>query len=141
MNRQLSTGAAFLLAGTLLPGGRPAEIRASGGDETRLVISKTLPRLNGEHLQVKVVEVSYGPGESSPAHSHPCAVIGYVVEGSYRMQVKGEAEVVYHAGESFYEAANGVHQISANPSKDKPVKFTATFVCESDVPVSGPPRP
>ena len=141
MHRQLVTAAALLLVGTLPPGGRPAEARPSRDTDTRLVISKTLPRLNGEHLQVKVVEVSYGPGESSPAHSHPCAVIGYVVEGSYRTQVKGEAEVVYQAGQSFYEAPNGVHQLSANASRDRPVKFTATFVCESDIPVSGPPRP
>lgn len=141
MHRQLMTAAALLLAGTLPPSGRPAGARASRDADTRLVISKTLPRLNGEHLQVKVVEVSYGPGESSPAHSHPCAVIGYVVEGSYRTQVKGEAEVVYHAGQSFYEAPNGVHQLSANASEDQPVKFTAMFVCESDIPVSGPPRP
>jgi len=141
MHRQFITAGALLLAGALPPGGGPAGARPSGDAETRLVISKTLSSLNGEHLQVKVVEVSYGPGESSPAHSHPCAVIGYVVEGSYRTQVKGEAEMVYHAGQSFYEAPNGVHQLSANASKDQPVKFTATFVCESDLPVSGPPRP
>lgn len=141
MHRPFITAGTLLLAGALPPGGGPVEARTSSDAEARLVISKALPSLNGEHLQVKVVEVSYGPGESSPAHSHPCAVIGYVVEGSLRTQVKGEAEMVYHAGQSFYEAPNGVHQLSANASTDRPVKFTATFVCESDMPVTGPPRP
>lgn len=109
-------------------------------DPARLVISQTLPRLNGEHVQVKVVEVTYAPGESSPAHSHPCAVIGYVIEGSVRTQVKGDAELVVKAGQSFYEPPNGVHQVSANASKDKPARFTATFVCEGDIPISGPPK-
>lgn len=127
--------AVALIAAMPLGGPQPG-----GAEKTRLVISQALPRLNGEHLQMKVVEVTYGPGESSPPHSHPCAVIGYIVEGSFRTQVKGEAEKVYEAGQSFYEAPNGVHQVSANASKDKPVKFTATFVCESDGPVTGPPN-
>lgn len=140
MKRYAIAGATVLLAGSLLSASGPGRIAAAGTDQTRLVISQALPRLNGDHLQMKVVEVTYGPGESSPAHSHPCAVIGYVVEGAYRTQVKGEAEQVFNPGQSFYEAPNGVHQVSANASKDKPVKFTATFVCESDGPLTGPPK-
>src|SRR5579862_7574638 len=48
----------------------------------RLAFSHDLPKLDGDHLQAKLAEVIYGPGGSSPAHSHPCPVIGYVVEGS-----------------------------------------------------------
>src|ERR1700693_5968498 len=73
-------------------------------EETRTAFSHNLPPLDGNHLKVTVVEVTYGPGESDPPHSHPCAVIGYVIAGSYRSQIKGQAEVIYHAGESFYEA-------------------------------------
>jgi len=141
MNRHAIPGYALALVLSLRPDSRAMPVHAATIEGARLVISQAIPPLNGEHVQVKVVEVTYGPGESSPAHSHPCAVIGYIVEGSYRTQVKGEAEAVYTAGQSFYEAPNGVHQTSANASKDKPVKFTATFVCESDGPVTGPPRP
>jgi quercetin dioxygenase-like cupin family protein len=100
--------------------------------KVRLVIAQSLPQLNGSKLQVKVVEVGYGPGGSSEAHSHPCAVIGYVVEGSLRSQVKGGPDSVYRAGESFYEAPNAVHLVSANASTEKPVRFTATFICDSE---------
>jgi quercetin dioxygenase-like cupin family protein len=104
----------------------------------RLVLSRALPELKGDHLQLSVVEVRYGPGQSSPRHSHPCPVVGYVVEGAYRTQVKGEPEVIYKAGESFYEAPNGVHLVSANASATEPVKFIAYFVCDHDTPLSVP---
>jgi quercetin dioxygenase-like cupin family protein len=92
--------------------------------------------LDGEHLKATVVEVHYGPGEFSPPHSHPCAVIGYVVEGALRTQVKGEPEATYRAGESFYEAPNGVHVVSANASQTEAATFVAYFVCDHDTPLS-----
>jgi quercetin dioxygenase-like cupin family protein len=100
------------------------------------VISHALPRMDGNHLGVTVVEVTYGPGGSSPTHSHPCPVIGYVVEGAYRTQVKGEPEAIYRAGESFYEEPNGVHLISANASDKEPVRFIACFTCDQEAPLS-----
>jgi quercetin dioxygenase-like cupin family protein len=112
--------------------------QSEGRERADIVFSRALPRLNGDHLQVSEVEVRYGPGESSPQHSHPCPVIGYVVEGVYRMQVKGEPEMIYRAGQSFYEAPNGVHLVSANASSTEPVKFIAYFICDHDTPLSLP---
>src|ERR1039458_2695383 len=43
-------------------------------ERARVALSQALPKLNGDHLKATVVEVHYGPGESSPSHSHPCAV-------------------------------------------------------------------
>ncbi len=104
--------------------------------QVRMAFSGNLPRMDGGHLKASVVEVVYGPGNSSPAHSHPCPVIGYVIEGALRMQVKGEPEALYKAGESFYEAPNGVHLVSANASDREPAKFVAFFVCDHDTPLS-----
>jgi quercetin dioxygenase-like cupin family protein len=81
-------------------------------------------------------EVTYGPGEWSPAHSHLCAVIGYVIEGAVRMQVKGEPEATYKAGQSLYEAPNGVHAISANASKTERARFLAYFTCDRESPLT-----
>jgi quercetin dioxygenase-like cupin family protein len=97
-----------------------------------------LEPMDGSHLKVTVVEVRYGPGESSKPHSHPCPVIGHVIEGAVRTQVRGEAEVVYIAGQTFYEAANGAHVVSANASRDKPVRFLAYFTCDRDTPLMVP---
>jgi quercetin dioxygenase-like cupin family protein len=84
-------------------------------DRAQIMMSRALPALEGDHLKAVLVEVRYGPGEASPPHSHPCAVIGYVVEGSLRSEVQGEPETIYSAGQSFYEAPNAVHIVSANP--------------------------
>jgi quercetin dioxygenase-like cupin family protein len=101
-------------------------------EQDRIAISHDLPKMDGEHLKATAVEVTYGPGGFSKQHSHPCPVIGYVIEGAYRTQVKGEPEAVYRAGETFYENPNGVHQISSNASKTEKVKFLAYFICDSD---------
>jgi len=106
----------------------------------RPVFSHDLPQLDGKHLSAKLVEVSYAPGDSSPPHSHPCPVIGHVVEGAIRSQVRGQRDSVYTAGQSFYEAPNGVHQISANASRTQPAKLLAYFVCDRDVPLTTPAR-
>ncbi len=72
----------------------PAQVSADPSQSktakrSRLVRSHPLPKMDGDHLKVSVVEVAYGPGDSSAPHSHPCPVVGYVVEGALRMQVKG----------------------------------------------------
>lgn len=105
-------------------------------DRARIAFSHVLPQLDSAHLEATVVEVTYGPGESSTPHTHPCAVIGYIVEGTYRTQVKGEPEAIYKAGESFYEAPNGVHLVSANASQVAPLKFIAYFTCDHRAPLS-----
>ena len=105
-------------------------------ERARVALSHALPKLDGEHLKATVVEVQYGPGESSPPHSHACAVVGYVVAGVLRMQVKGEPEAIYKAGEGFYEAPNGVHVVAANASETEAATFIAYFVCDHDTPLS-----
>ncbi len=102
--------------------------------------SHALPQLDGSHLRAIVVEVNYAPGEADKPHSHPCTVIGYVAQGAIRFQVKGGApEAVYKAGESFYEAPNGVHQVSANASDKEPAKLIALFICDHEGPLTVPP--
>ena len=113
--------------------------QADSGKQVRVAFTQALPRLDGSHLKASVVEVTYAPGVSSAPHSHPCPVIVYVVKGALRAKVKGEPEAVYHAGESFYEAPNGVHEVSANASKTEAVKFVAYFVCDHDTEMSVPP--
>ncbi len=130
--------AALVTLTLFLPGGAPAPARAADPVTARLVLDRSLPPLRGDRLQVKVVEVSYPPGGSSTPHTHPCAVLGYVAEGAYRSQVKGEQDSVYRTGQTFYEPPNGVHLISANASQDRPVRFTATFICDTNVALSAP---
>jgi quercetin dioxygenase-like cupin family protein len=100
------------------------------------VFSQALPQLDGSRLQVTTVEVTYPPGGSSEPHSHPCPVIGYVLKGGVRMQVKGGAASIYTVGESFYEAPNGIHLVSENVSANEPATFLAYFICDHPAPLS-----
>lgn len=104
----------------------------------RIAFAHVLPHFDAGQLQVKLVEVTYPPGGFSLPHTHPFPVIAYVIEGAVRIQVKGEPEAIYKAGESFYEAPNGEHLVSANASHTQPAKFIACFICDSDKPVTLP---
>ncbi len=104
----------------------------------RMLRSQTLAPLDGRQLRATVVEVTFEPGGSSPPHSHPCPVLVYVIEGAVLTRVKGEPEAIHRAGETFYEAAHGVHELSANASQDAPARFLAMFVCDRETPLSVP---
>src|SRR5271154_5456031 len=135
----------FQILSLLLALCTPVLVSAQAATHSRTVFSQALPRLDGSRLQVTTVEVTYPPGGSSAPHSHPCPVIGYVLHGAVRMQVKGGVESVYQAGESFYEAPNGVHLVSANASRKEPAVFLAYFICDHSAPLSskvpGDPSP
>lgn len=134
----LPVALSFVILGGYRVHARATPAQNDRAKQVRVAFSHALPQLDGNQLKATVVEVTYGPGASSAPHSHPCPVIVYVVEGALRAQVKNQPEAIYHAGESFYEAPNGVHEVSANASKTAPVKFVAYFVCDHDTPLSVP---
>jgi quercetin dioxygenase-like cupin family protein len=135
--RVLIVGMAIVATSTVAA--QVAHGTSSNNTAARIAFSHALPYLDGAHLKAAVVEITYGPGESSPPHSHPCPVVGYVIQGALRTQVRGEAAAVYKRGQSFYEAPHGVHLISANASNQAPVKFLAFLVCGSDQPLTVAP--
>ena len=115
-----------------------AQPQPQPAQRTRMAFDKPLPAMDGAHLTMKVVDVRYGPGESSTPHRHNCAVVVFVISGTVRMQVRGGPDSVYKAGESFHETPTDIHQVSANASKADSAHFTATFVCEHQGPLSVP---
>ena len=131
------TGIAAALLVAAMTACRPAPRASSGtGTHDRTVLSQALPAMDGRGLRVTVLEVTYGPGDSSRPHRHPCAVIGSVIAGTLRSRVQGQPQTLYRAGESFYEAPNAVHLVSANASDRDPVQFLAYFTCDHDAPLS-----
>jgi hypothetical protein len=49
-----------------------------------------------------------------------------------------EPAVLYRAGQSFHEAPDAIHQVSANASTARPVRFLGYFVCDRQGPLSVP---
>lgn len=109
-----------------------------GHAQVRTAFTGGLPGMVGDRLRTTVLEVTYEPGGASAPHRHPCPVVGYVVQGHLRTQVEGGRVAVYRAGESFFEAPNALHRVSANASDDKPVRFLAIFTCDRETPLSVP---
>lgn len=120
---------AILVAATTTTSTTTAQERRSS---SRTAFSSKLPALDGQRLEATIVEVTYPPGGANPAHRHPCPVIGYVLEGAVRMQVKGQPERVFKPGETFLETPSDVHVVSANANADVPARFLAYFVCDRE---------
>jgi quercetin dioxygenase-like cupin family protein len=109
---------------------------ASGGP--KVVFEHDLPDLTLHNWSVTAVEVSYGPGESSPSHRHPGITIAYVLEGTIRSKVGDEPERTYNAGQMFLETPGQLHGVSANASTSRPAKLLAVLLTEKGVPLTTP---
>jgi len=93
--------------------------------QANTVFEQELPPISLDHWTVTAIEVNYPAGGFSEPHRHPGFVIGYVIEGEIRFQLKGQKEKTYRAGQVFYEPPDSVHQVSANASAEHPARFLA----------------
>jgi quercetin dioxygenase-like cupin family protein len=102
------------------------------------VFQRDLPDLALKNWAVTAVEVSYGPGESSAAHTHPGITIAYVLEGEIRSKVGNEPESTYKAGQMFLETPGQLHAVSGNASSTRPAKLLAILLAEKGKPLTAP---
>lgn len=105
------------------------------------VFQHDLPDLSTKGWAVTVVEVNYGPGDSSGAHRHPGITLAYVLEGEIRSKVNDGPEKTYAAGEMWIEMPNDLHAVSANASTTKPAKLLAVLLAEKGRPLTTPEKP
>jgi quercetin dioxygenase-like cupin family protein len=103
-----------------------------------VIFQHDLPPVNLVGWSVTAVEVSYGPGEQSAAHSHPGITIAYVLEGEIRSQVGDEPERTYTAGQMFFETPGQLHAVSRNASATRPAKLLAVLLAEKGKPLTTP---
>ena len=98
----------------------------------KLVYDTPLPNVPGKSMRAVMVE--YGPGGSSPAHTHPRSAFIYatVLEGAIRSQVNDGPVVTYRAGQSFTELPGDRHRVSQNASKTERARLLAVFVLDTD---------
>jgi quercetin dioxygenase-like cupin family protein len=105
-----------------LPGSKDAKVT--------LVYQHALPGMPGK--SVKGVLVEYGPGGSSPSHTHAKSAFIYatVIEGEVRSKVNDGPEQIYRAGENWTELPGDHHGVSANASTTKPARLLAVIVVD-----------
>jgi quercetin dioxygenase-like cupin family protein len=120
-------GAGMLLAQALVAQNAVAPSAAAG---RKVIFEHDLPDLSMKNWSASVVEVSYAPGESSPAHRHPGITIAYVLEGEVRSRVGDDLERTYSAGQVFIENPNQLHAVSRNASATKTARLLAVMLAE-----------
>lgn len=96
-----------------------------------LIYDQPLPNVPGKSIRGVLVE--YGPGGSSPAHTHAGSafIAATVLEGAIRSQVNDGPVTTYRAGESFFERPGDRHAVSANASTTEPARLLAVFVLDT----------
>jgi quercetin dioxygenase-like cupin family protein len=87
---------------------------------------------NRNVTSVDVREIHLAPGKQSGRHLHPCAVVGYIVNGTAIYQIEGEAEQTLPSGSAFYESANAVIANFGNASDSEPMTFIAFYLLDGE---------
>ena len=102
------------------------------GAKATVVFDHAIPNLPGKSM--KGILVQYGPGEGSPAHTHPKSAFTYatVLEGAVRTSVNDGPVVIYRAGQNFTEMPGDRHSVDENASKTEPATLLAVFVVDTD---------
>jgi quercetin dioxygenase-like cupin family protein len=121
-----------LLFATLPFGSVFADAPESKNAKVTLVYQHELLNVPGK--SIKGVLVEYGPGGSSPGHTHPKSAFIYatVLEGEILSQVNDGPVIAYKAGQSFSELPGDRHAVSANASETEPAKLLAVFVVDTN---------
>ena len=125
-------------AASLLPSVLLSASQRGAAERRPLVFQHDLPDVDLKGWSVTAVEVSYGPGESTPSHRHPGITLAYVLEGEIRSKVGDEPERTYAAGEMFMETPNQLHAVSANASTTRPARLLAMLLAPKGKPTTAP---
>lgn len=94
-----------------------------------------MPR--GERQEVRVIQATLKPGESTPFHSHRFPVTVYVLEGTFTLEIEGRAPLVVNAGQAFVEPPQ-VKMIGYNRSASEPMRVVIFYVSDPDTPFLDP---
>jgi quercetin dioxygenase-like cupin family protein len=81
---------------------------------------------------VDVRRIRLAPGQQTGRHFHPCAVLGYIVEGAAVFQIEGEPQRMLPAGSAFHEPAGVVIRTFSNASDTDPMNFVAFYLLNGE---------
>jgi quercetin dioxygenase-like cupin family protein len=124
--------------GLLMPLTSLATAQQGAAPRSKAVFQNDLPDVDLKGWAATVVEVTYGPGDSSRAHRHPGITLAYVLEGEIKSKVGDGPEKTYSVGEMFIERPNELHAVSANASTTKPARLLAVLLAEKGKPLTTP---
>jgi len=100
----------------------------------RTPIGKT--EVPGSNYEVVTAIVTIQPGFKAGRHNHPGVVQAQVLEGEFMLQLDGEPEKVFKAGQSLEVPDKAIHNEGAVGSV--PAKLIAVYVVEKGKPLVNP---
>src|SRR5579859_4067907 len=87
---------------------------------------------NGFFTAADVREIHMPPGLQGGRHVHPCAVLGYIVDGTAVYQIEGKEEQILPAGSAFHEPAGVTIANFGNASDSQSMTFVAFYLLNGD---------
>ncbi len=112
------------LHGFSVPG--MASLAQRPATKSTVISSHAIPDVKGK--QMTAVVVDFPPGAYSPEHHHEGSLTVYVLKGTIRSQLAGEAPQIYTVGQSFFEPLGATHLFAENMSTTEDARILAVFV-------------
>jgi quercetin dioxygenase-like cupin family protein len=110
--------------------------QASSDTQVEELFVKPLADLPGK--EGLMLEVNYPPGGKDEIHRHDAHAFVYVLEGTIRMQLKGQPEKTLKKGDTYYEGPSDIHIVGRNASATEPAKFVVVLIKNQGAPVLTP---
>jgi quercetin dioxygenase-like cupin family protein len=92
----------------------------------------------GANYEVITAMVELQPGFKAGRHSHPGTVQAQVLDGEFMIQIDGEPEKIFKAGQSLEVPNGAIHNEGAVGAK--PAKLIAVYVVEKGKPLVQPAK-
>jgi quercetin dioxygenase-like cupin family protein len=105
-------------------------VRPAEAGPIAVVSRAKLTNAPGKTLTVQVVELP--PSGKVLEHHHGGPTLDYILSGAVRMQLKGGPDLVYEAGDTFFEPEGAVHLSTVNLSSTEPAKIMLIHVTNDD---------
>jgi quercetin dioxygenase-like cupin family protein len=125
--------AAALLSCPMLTSGAGMEKAAPAASVVELM---TRDLVGASDKEVVMLTVTYPAAGASLPHRHDAQVFVFVLEGEVTMQVRGSSPVTLRRGQTFYEAPDDVHVVSANTSRTAPARLLVIMIKDKGKPGS-----
>lgn len=133
---KLGIGVGCVLTGAIISVSAVAQ--EHGLARPNLVLQQIVDGLPREDKQlVRILTATFKPGDKTVAHTHRFPVTVYVLEGTFTLELKGQAPVTVKAGEAMVEPPN-VEMTGYNPSATEPTKVVIFYVSTPNTPFLDP---
>ena len=141
----LAVGSSFTFAALSYPSDpvpeaqAPAQPQAQAQTQAQqtLLFETTMADVLGRVVAIR--EFERAPGTGGTPHRHPGShTFGYVLEGTYEVQVDDGPVQRLGPGETFYEQPGSLHAVSRNGSQTEVVRYLVFSVSDPTLPATVP---